>query len=129
MEFSSSDSEHEMTHRGVKIGTRRGNYKTFPYQKKLIIAAAEDINGDWRAVLIANNVPIGTAYGWIKNSEKSPKQRGGSRRIKIKAKHVKKMLEYIEEDPVLTLTDIRNKLDEDYNLLVSTNTIHKHLHC
>ena len=56
----------------MKRGTNRGEYKRNSYEKKLIVDAAENVYGDWRAVAKFQDIPIGTA-------ENKPKKRGGAR--------------------------------------------------
>ena len=113
--------------RGVKTGVKRGRYNCTRNAdvKKRVLAAAE--NGDWKTVAVANGIPIPTAYGWLRRGTASITQRGGSRFKKMEPRHVNRMLEWLSENPLLTLTQIKQKLEEEEQLTVSINTIHKKL--
>ena len=75
-----------------------------------MLAAAE--NGDWKAVAVANGVAVQTAYGWIRSGDATVKKRGGSRFKKVETRHVDRMLEWLSETPLLTLTQLEEKLAE-----------------
>ena len=78
---------------------------------------------------VANGFSVQTAYGWIRRSEvdELPKQRGGFRSKKIEQHHIDKLLDWLSLNPLLTLVEIKNKIKAEYDLDVSTTTIHKHL--
>lgn len=128
-EISRDNSEDQPKRRGVKRGTNRGKYRRSSYEKKLIVDAAATVDGDWRGVAISQHIPIGTAYGWIRATENEPKQHGGARNKKVTPVHVQKMIQYIENDPLISLSDIKTKLFQDEGLAVSTNTVHKYIDC
>ena len=113
--------------RGVKTGTKRGRYRAYSTEKKRIISVAEEYEGDWKYAAIANGVSIGTAYAWIKGSEMEAKKRGGAKRIKVTRQDVEKMIEYVSENPLITLKEIQDKIQAEYDFTVSTTTIHKHM--
>lgn len=113
--------------RGVKTGTKRGKYnKTCTRRNNRIIKAAKK---DWdrKAVAKTKRVPIQTAYGWIRRSGKQRKKHGGPRYAKVYEEHVKKMIECVEENPVITLREICAKLAMDTGVTVSINTVCRHL--
>lgn len=72
-------------------------------------------------------MPVQTAYGWLRKGSATITPRGGSRRRKVEARHVNKMLLWLSENPLLTLTEIKRKLVQEEQLNVSLNTIHKKL--
>ena len=111
----------------MKLGARRGKYRctTNAEIKKRILAAAE--SGDWKTVATANGVPVQTAYGWLRRGSATITPRGGSRRKKVEARHVNKMLLWLSENPLLTLTEIKCKLVQEEQLNVLLNTIQKKL--
>ena len=132
MYFSSDTGSEENTinilnTRGVKRGAKRGKYHCIKNVdvKKRVLAAAE--NGDWKSVAIANGVAVQTAYGWLRKGTASVTERGGSRFRKVEDRHVNWMLEWLSENPLLTLSQIKRKLSEEEQLSVSINTIHKKL--
>jgi len=93
--------------------------------KKRVLAAAED--GDWKSVAAANGIPLQTAYGWLRGGTTSITPRGGSRYKKVTPQHVEKMLDWLSENPLLSLTQIKQKLAVEERLTVSITTIHKKL--
>lgn len=98
-----------------------------PGDAKRRVLAVANVDGDWKAVAIANGVPVQTAYGWIRKGDKPDKLRGGKRFTKVEATHVDIMLDWLSENPLLTLKQIKDKLLAEENLTVTTTTIHKHL--
>lgn len=123
---SNSDDEQPMqVKKGVKKGTKRGKYHRNGDAKNRVLAAA--INGNWKTVATANGIPIHTAYGWIRKGDEPTKPRGGRRFIKVQERHVDKLLDWLSENPLLTLTQMKDKLMYEEHLNVSTNTIHDHL--
>lgn len=91
------------------------------------MAVAEDGSGDWRAAAEANGVKPSTAYGWIRKSDRSPKRRGGRRYAKLTEELVDKLVDFLEENPQLTLKELSNKLQERTGVAVTTTTIHRRL--
>ena len=123
----SSDEENVSSRRGVKQGEKRGRYRCVKNAdvKRRVLAAVE--NGDWKSVAIANGVPVQTAYGWLRKGTTTITKKGGSRFCKVQEHHVNRMLEWLSENPLLTLSQLRRKLAEEEQLSVSINTIHKKL--
>lgn len=112
--------------RGVKRGSLRGSYMPTGEEKRRVLAAVE--SGNWKSVAVANGVPVPTAYGWIRRADEQPRQRGGCRVRKIEERHVEKLLDWLSSNPLLTLVEMKNMLKFEFELDVSTTTIHKHLH-
>lgn len=110
--------------RGGKPGTKRGKYTKTCVQgnaTNIIIAAAE--NGqDWKAEPEASGIPVQTAYGWIRRSGEPRKKRGGRRFTNVREEHVEMMMEYVQEDPLITLQEISAKLATKTGITVCTNT-------
>ena len=64
----SEDLELQKENRGTQKGVKRGKYRKWNQEKKLIIVTAtESIDGDWQPVAETQGVPLGTAYTWIQN--------------------------------------------------------------
>lgn len=115
--------------RGVKTGTKRGKYAktcTKDNATNRIIKAAEN-DQDWKAVAEANGIPIQTAYGWIRRAGEQSKRRGGRRFSKVREEHIERMIEYVQEDPLITLQEISVKFTMETGITVCTNTVYKHL--
>lgn len=127
--IQTSMQEHVLETRGVKTGTKRRNYiknSTTCEAKKRVLAAVEK-HDDWKAVAVANGVATSTAYGWIRRAHDPIKKCGGSRHRKVCQEHIEKMIEYVEENPYITLKEIGVKFAIETGITVSTNTIHKYL--
>ena len=113
--------------RGVKTGTKRGKYRAYSTENKRIIFVAEEYEGDWKSAVIDNGVSIGAAYAWIRESKMEAKKRGGAKRITVTEQRVEKMIEYVSENPLITLKEIKDKIQAEYDLTMSTTNIHKHM--
>ena len=57
------------------------------------------------------------------------KKRGGARNNKVTFLHKQKMIQYVENDPLITLVEIKHKLQRDQGIMLSITTIHNHLEC
>lgn len=126
------DSEEETIEkkRGVKLGSRRGPYKKVATNgTKIRIIAVAEKDSDWKAAARANGVPIGTAYGWLYRAEEPCKKRGGYRKKKLSENDIDKILMYVEDNPLITLSNIKCKIETDLGISISTTTIHKYLDC
>lgn len=126
---TSMQEEHVLEIRGVKTGTKRGSYiksSTTCQAKKRVLAAVEN-DDDWKSVAVANGIATSTAYGWIRRAHDPTKKRGGSRHRKVCQEHIEKLIEYVEENPYITLKEIGAKFARETGVTVTTNTIHKYL--
>ena len=78
---------------------------------------------------VANGVAVKTAYSYIRKPEEdAPRPRGGATYKKVTSNHVKKLVEYVEENPQVSLKEMAGKLKEDTGLELSIPTVHRHLH-
>ena len=77
----------------------------------------------------ALGVKLQTAYGWIKSGRTCKLPRGGPRETsqKVKEFHVIALLNWLGENPQLTLKQLCEKLYENYNVRISHQTVGKHL--
>lgn len=105
-----------------------------PYMKKREsesikkqICAVYNNNGDWRGLANALGVKKATAYRWVKNQNQVQRQHGGKRREKITEDHRAVMTRYIEENPRMTLKELKRKFEEDHHVSVSTECLRQHL--
>ena len=123
------DEARDNRKRGTNPGTKRGKYNKVSVEARKRIIEAYQAGGDWKVTARANGVSEQTAYKYIANPDKMvPKRRGGRRNSKMTNEHVEKLLEYVEENPQITLNQLASKLRNDTGLNVTTPTIHKHLH-
>lgn len=115
--------------RGTKLGTVRGRYNRVSIQARKRIIDTFNAGGDWKLTATANGVAVQTAYKYIRSPDKEePARRGGRQYQKVTNAHIEKLVEYIEHDPQITLSEMVNKLHQDTGLRVTISTIHKHLH-
>lgn len=105
-----------------------------PYIKKIDaenvkkqICALYNNNEDWRALAKTLGVKKSTAYRWVKNQSEIEKQRGGKRKTKITNEHHVFMEQCIEENPKITLKQLKEKFQHDHQISVSTECVRKHL--
>ena len=88
--------------------------------KKRVIATSED--GDWKSVATANGILFQAAYGWFRRDTALITLKGGSRFKKVEPRHVNRMLDGLSENPLLSLTQIKQKLVEK----ITTYCFHQH---
>ena len=121
--------EASLDTRGVKTGTKLGNYlkSNTTGEAKIRVLAAPNDDGDWKAVALANGIASSTAYGWIRRAHDLLKKRGGSRHRKARPEHIEKMLQYVEKNPLIMLKENSAKFTHDTGITLSTNTVHKYL--
>lgn len=91
------------------------------------ICALYNKNEDWRIVAKTLGVKKSTAYRWVNNQQISAEQRGGKRKIKITNEHRVFIESYIEENPRITLKQLRDKFQNNHQIVVSTECLRKHL--
>lgn len=105
-----------------------------PYIKKLEadnvkkqICAMYNNNGDWKGLADALNIKKSTAYRWVKQQHLAEKKRGGKRRSKLLEVHHRFMEDCIQENPKITLKEMKVRLHNSYEIDVSTECVRKHL--
>lgn len=91
------------------------------------ICAVYNDNGDWRGLANTLHVKKSTVYRWVKIQDQMERQRGGKRRQIIREEHHDLMVQYIEENPKLTLKQLKQKFEENHQVVVSTECLRKHL--
>ena len=114
--------------RGLAPGTKRGPYKRVGADARERILEVYRSGGDWKLAATANGVAVRTAYGYITRPDGfTPAPRGGATSKKVDGPMVDKMVKYVEENPLITLTEIGRKLEADTGVSLSLPTIHSHL--
>lgn len=91
------------------------------------IRALYNNNGDWKNLARTLNIKRSTAYRWVTEQPEIEKQHGGKRSIKILEEHRVFMVLCIEENPKITLIQIKEKLEDEYSINVSIECIRTHL--
>ena len=95
-------------------------------RKRAQIYAAYQSNGDWRQVARDLNVPSATAYRWVQEGE-GQDTRGGSRFRKVTEEHRNFMVEAIEANPRITLSQLVGLISQTFDLTLTPKTVWKHL--
>ena len=113
--------------RGPKPGQKRGTYAKKNSSAKNRVFGAYEESEDWGQVAKLNGVKLNTAKNWIRNEGAKRKPRGGKRLVKVEEWHVERLLSWIEENPRLTLKQMKERLEEEEGLVVGTSTIDRHL--
>ena len=76
---------------------------------------------------------MATVYGWKRKFDDvdipSERKRGGARNNKVTFLHNQKTIQYVENDPLITLVEIKHKLQRDQGIMLLITTIHNHLEC
>lgn len=91
------------------------------------IKALYNNNGDWRNLARTLNINKSTAYRWVTENTEIERQRGGKRSIKILEEHRVFMVLCIEENPKITLIQMKEKIENRYSIIVSIECIRNHL--
>lgn len=105
-----------------------------PYMKrresesiKKQICTVYNNNGDWRDLANALGVKKTTVYRWVRNQNEVQGKHGGKRRVKITEEHRAFMTQYVEQNPRITLKELKRKFEEDHHVTVSTECLRQHL--
>jgi transposase len=91
-----------------------------------VLRAAES-GEDWKAVAAAHDIPYRTAYGWLMNGGQPLKRRGGNTTSKLNAQHVETMVSWLEWNPQLTLSAIRDRIEDEMGVVVTIQTVSNRL--
>ena len=101
--------------------------KTEANNIKKQIQAMYNNNRDWKSLANTLGVKRSTAYRWVKEDSQIEKQRGGKRRTKIANEHHSYMEQYIEENPKMTLKQLKEKFQQNHQIDASIECFRKHL--
>ncbi|CAI2737648.1 unnamed protein product, partial [Dicrocoelium dendriticum] len=106
--------------------TRTGSARIYhPAEVKNAILEAFDAKADWKTTALILNVNIKTCRSWIQNKYlKKPKgKHGGGRRKALTDLQVDSIMEWVAEQPTITLEGIRSRLKDVFDLKVDTSTV------
>lgn len=114
--------------RGPKLGVKRGPYQSpaaFETRKRILDAATRGEN--WIEVASANGVKPSTARTWLKNGTADQKRRGAQAgnapNRKITNAMIDMLLEQLAIYPQLTLQEMADKIFQQFNVHISTQTV------
>ena len=127
---SSNDSEDEQPERrGVRQGIRRGKYNRSTENIRQRIIDAANRADDWAAIAAANGVKKQTAYTWVKQGTAAQKHRGGLQPgvKKLTDLQIDEMLEWLSDNPQLTLREIVTRTFDSFHIRISNTTVSRYL--
>ncbi|OWZ00139.1 hypothetical protein PHMEG_00028743, partial [Phytophthora megakarya] len=86
---------------------------------------AFNVGRDWLLIADHNGIPVTTARRIVEHGSPEVKQRGGVRPSTIKCTPAMEeaLIEYVEEDCLLTLAQLQRMLEFDFNVRLSTSLI------
>lgn len=106
-----------------KVDIVRRKYKRHSERdRKMVVQAANNCK-DWLNICNVLDVNRNTAESWIKDGRLNPLPKGGNRAKSITTGQSETIVDWLEEDPQLSLKVIRQKLIAELNLRVSVSTI------
>ena len=101
-------------------------YKQIRDSDRKRIFEAHEAGEDWKAVARALQINKRTAYHWLQKKQVAPKKRGGSVGRKTEV-IMTALTTWIEENPSITIQEIKRLLQANYETQVSTTTIYNWL--
>ena len=66
----------------------------------------------------ANGILIQTANGWLRRAEDMPRKRGGYLKPKLTEEHIERLVAYVGENHVITLSKMRSKLELEFGIQI-----------
>lgn len=105
----------------------RGVYKRISSESRDRVLRAAEAGLNWQMVAAAHEIPYHTAYGWLRNGSQPLKPRGGDTRSKLSNEQMEIVVTWLEENPQLTLRDIRNRIEHEMGVEVSEQTVSNRL--
>lgn len=106
----------------------RRTYKRHPLRDRQMVVEAAEANKDWLQICDVLGVNRNTAESWIKAGRSAPLAKGGNRRKAISEDHLDHFINWLQEDPQVTLKQLKEKAILNLELDVSTSTISRCLH-
>jgi transposase len=90
---------------------------------------AAEHRDDWYAVAEVNGAKRGTAYGWVKSGSANPKKHGSLQRgvQKLDGRQIDNILQWLSDNPLLTLKQLKEKVQQYHNVNISINTVSRYL--
>lgn len=128
-EASGSSKGPSRKPKGVLRGAKRGKYENYSDIVRARILSAAENEEDWQTIATANGVKISTASNWVRRNSVERKSRGGLRQqnVKIRHEHVQALVDWLSENPQMTLTELAAKLLDQFHVTVTAQTVARHL--
>lgn len=102
-------------------------YTKYASQDRQRIVECADKGGDWKQLAATLNIKYKTAYGWVRSGEKCGGKRGGYKRRYLSDEQLAQLMNKVEEDPELTLRQMREFVQQEFNVNVSLSTMGNYL--
>lgn len=110
---------------------RRGPYRKYSNENRLRIVSAYEDGEDWRSVATLLNVNIRSALGWIRDAEsgKPRRKHGGHMKKKLTEEQIDSMVEWLSDDPTMTLNIMKMRVTAEFEVDLCLSTISSYLNC
>lgn len=110
---------------------RRGSYQKYSIEKRQRILSAYDDGEDWRDVATLLGVNVRSALGWIREAESGEprRQHGGHRKKKLTDEQIDTMVEWLSDDPTMTLHIMKMRVMAEFEVDVCLSTISAYMNC
>jgi transposase len=109
------------------MGKLRGSYHKHSEVVILRIIKEGESGGDWVSIAEANGVPYKTAHHWLRTGYVQINRRATSNGKKVSDEQVSRILIWLEEDPQMTLQEIRDRVEVEMQVNVTPQTIGRYL--
>lgn len=106
----------------------RRKYKKHSNRDRKLIVESAEANRDWQHAAEVLDINRNTAESWIKLGTIEPLKKGGNRKKLISAENLEKFMDWLEEDPQITIKQLQEKAIQSLGLIVSVSTISRCLH-
>lgn len=105
----------------------RRKYKRHSNRDRQLIVESAEANKDWQHAADLLSINRTTAESWIKLGTLEPLRKGGNRRKLISPDKTERLVEWLEEDPQVTIKQLQEKALLSMGLCVSVSTISRFL--
>lgn len=106
----------------------RRKYKRHALCDRKRVLEAAGAERDWQHTADILGVHRNTAESWIKIGTMEPQKKGGNREKIISPEQIERLVDWLEEDPQMTIKDLKEKACTSLGLDVSVSTISRCLH-
>lgn len=101
----------------------RRKYKASSARDRELIVESSNRGEDWGALAKTLGVKYKTAYAWIRTGEIAGANRGGCKPKLLNEEQVEQVLRWIEDDTTLSLVQLKAKIFEAFQVILSTTTV------
>lgn len=106
----------------------RKTYKIYNSQDRNRVIEYANKGCDWTELAKSLGIPYTTAYTWITKNTDTSEKRGGAKPRILNEIEINTILSWIEENSIITLESIKQKIQAEFNKMVSVSTISNTLH-